>query len=128
VLRSQHPEGLAQEIWSMLCVYQALRDLITQPADRAGIDPDRISFKSALDAARRSAGTVLSPRRLKLAGEHLFADLPSRPIRRRQGRTSPRAVKRRPSGRYPSRGDQPTVRHVRRHIVVHLLTPKIDGG
>lgn len=48
VLRSHHPEGLAQEIWSMRCVCQALRDLITQAADRAGIDPDRISFKSAL--------------------------------------------------------------------------------
>jgi hypothetical protein len=45
----------------MLCVYQALRDLITQAADRAGIDPDRISFKSALDAARRTAGTALPP-------------------------------------------------------------------
>jgi len=45
----------------MLCVYQALCDLITQAADRAGIDPDRISFKSALDAARRPAGTALPP-------------------------------------------------------------------
>jgi hypothetical protein len=50
----------------MLCVYQALRDLIAQAADRTGIDPDRISFNSALDAARRSAGTA-PPRRIKRA-------------------------------------------------------------
>ena len=61
VLRSHHPDGVRQEIWAMLCVYQALRNLITQAADQAGIDPDRISFKSALDAARRSTGSVISP-------------------------------------------------------------------
>lgn len=61
VLRSHHPDGVRQEIWAMLCVYQALRDLITQAADQAGIDPDRISFKSALDAARRSTGSAISP-------------------------------------------------------------------
>jgi len=36
VLRSHHPDGVRQEIWAMLCVYQALRDLITQAADQAG--------------------------------------------------------------------------------------------
>jgi hypothetical protein len=61
VLRSQDPAGVRQEIWAMLCVYQALRQLITKAADQAGIDPDRISFKSALNAARRSTGTAISP-------------------------------------------------------------------
>jgi CO/xanthine dehydrogenase Mo-binding subunit len=70
----------------MLCVYQALRDLIAQAADRTGIDPDRISFNSALDAARRSAGTAPPP--ADQARDHLLADLTSRPIRRREGRTN----------------------------------------
>jgi hypothetical protein len=61
VLRSQDPAGVRQEIWAMLCVYQALRQLITRAADQAGIDPDRISFKNALNAARRSTGTAISP-------------------------------------------------------------------
>ncbi len=61
VLRSQHPAGVRQEIWAMLCVYQALRQLITKAADQAGIDPDRISFNNALNAARRSTGTAISP-------------------------------------------------------------------
>jgi len=71
----------------MLCVYQALRDLITQAADRTGIDPDRISFNSAMDAARRSAGTAL-PTPADQARDHPLADLTSRPIRRREGRTT----------------------------------------
>ena len=40
---------------------RVIQYLITQAADQAGIDPDRISFKSALDAARRSAGSAISP-------------------------------------------------------------------
>jgi hypothetical protein len=53
---------IAQEFWAMVCVYQAIRDLIDHAAT-PGLDPSRISFKRTLEAARDSATrAVLSPR------------------------------------------------------------------
>lgn len=64
VLRSRTPDMVAQEFWAMLCVYQAIRDLIGQAAP-PGLDPGRVSFKRALHAARDSVTrAALSPRRL----------------------------------------------------------------
>jgi hypothetical protein len=54
ILRSQRPDGVRQEIWAMLCVYQALRGLMTNAAHTADTPPLRISFTRALNAARRS--------------------------------------------------------------------------
>jgi hypothetical protein len=54
VLRSHSPEGVRQEIWAMLCVYQALRSLMATTAQAADTPPLRISFTRALHAARRS--------------------------------------------------------------------------
>jgi hypothetical protein len=54
ILRSHSPDGVRQEIWAMLCVYQALRGLISVTAQAADISPLRISFTRTLDAARRS--------------------------------------------------------------------------
>lgn len=54
VLRSRHPEGVRQEIWAMLCVYQALRTLMADTAQTTDIPVLRISFTRALNAARRS--------------------------------------------------------------------------
>jgi len=46
----------------MLCVYQAIRDLISYAAP-PGSDPSQISFKRALDTARDSTTrAVPSPR------------------------------------------------------------------
>jgi hypothetical protein len=62
VLRSKTPTMVAQEFWAMLCVYQAIRHLITRAAPPR-LDPSRISFKRALSAARDSATrAALSPR------------------------------------------------------------------
>jgi len=63
VLRSKTPDMVAQEFWAMLCVYQAIRDLIARAAP-PGLDPGRVSFKRAAEAARDSATrAALSPRR-----------------------------------------------------------------
>lgn len=62
VLRSKTPAMAQQEFWAMLCVYQAIRDLISYAAP-PGLDPGRISFKGALEAARDSTTrAALSPR------------------------------------------------------------------
>lgn len=54
ILRSHHPDGVRQEIWAMLCVYQALRSLMADAAHATGTPPPRVSFTRALHAARRS--------------------------------------------------------------------------
>jgi transposase IS4-like protein/DDE family transposase len=53
VLRSGDPEGLRQEIWALLALYQALRIAITDAVATApGTDPDRASYQIAVDTAR----------------------------------------------------------------------------
>jgi hypothetical protein len=55
ILRSRLPELVHQEIWAFLLVHHALSALITQAAQAADLDPDRISFTRALRIARRTA-------------------------------------------------------------------------
>ena len=55
VLRSKKPDGVLQEIWAILAVYQGLRHLICQAAAAAGAGPWRIPFARTLRAARRPA-------------------------------------------------------------------------
>ena len=64
VLRSKSPDMIRQELYALLCVYQAIRTLICHAADTAGLDPDRISFTHAKHAipARVSDAAALSPR------------------------------------------------------------------
>jgi hypothetical protein len=62
VLRSHTPQMIAQEFWAFCCVYQAVRELISYAAP-PGLDPGRISFKHAVEAARNSlTWAALSPR------------------------------------------------------------------
>lgn len=68
VLRSQHPEGVEQEIFAFLLVHHALRDLMHQAAHQAGRDPDRISFTRTLRVVRRH-----------VTGQAAFSPLPTHP-------------------------------------------------
>lgn len=52
VLRSKSPTLIRQEIYAMLCCYQAIRTLISHAADTTGLDPGRISFTHARDGIR----------------------------------------------------------------------------
>ncbi|MGE5289533.1 MAG: transposase [Micromonosporaceae bacterium] len=52
VLRSKSPPMIRQEIYAMLCCYQAIRTLISHAASDAGLDPAQISFTRARDAIR----------------------------------------------------------------------------
>jgi Transposase DDE domain len=53
LLRSKTPTMVAQEFWAMVCVYQAVRDLVGHAATPS-LDPSQISFKRAIQAARDS--------------------------------------------------------------------------
>lgn len=53
VLRSRDPEGLKQEMWALLALYQALRIAITDAiATVPGTDPDRASYQIAVQTAQ----------------------------------------------------------------------------
>ena len=54
VLRSKSPDLVLQEIWGHLCCHYAIRTLMWEAADHAGVDPDRVSFTASLRIARRS--------------------------------------------------------------------------
>jgi hypothetical protein len=85
VLRSRTPAELDQEVWAILAVYQAVKRLghdaaATQP----GLDPDRISFTVAVNAARtqvilatatEAADCPTGPPGLGPVGRAVLADL-----------------------------------------------------
>jgi hypothetical protein len=53
VLRSGDRFGIAQEVWGLLALYQAIRTAMADAALTApGLDPDRCSFTVAVQAAR----------------------------------------------------------------------------
>lgn len=54
VLRSKSPDLVLQEIWGHLCCHYAIRTLMFEAAEAADVDPDRVSFVTALRIARRS--------------------------------------------------------------------------
>jgi hypothetical protein len=66
VLRARTPDGLAQEIYALLCAYQVLRTAMADATGtRPGVDPDRASFTVAINTARSQLEKAAesSPRR-----------------------------------------------------------------
>lgn len=59
--RSKSPTMVRQELYALLCCYQAIRQVIDQAARQAGHEPGRISFPPVLDAVRHSVARALSP-------------------------------------------------------------------
>jgi Insertion element 4 transposase N-terminal/Transposase DDE domain len=88
VLRSTDPDGIRQEIYAYLITYQAIRQLIIQAATSIGIDPDRLSFTTALRTVRRWITTTATTARTAALDEI------SQDTQHRRDRSNPRAVKR----------------------------------
>jgi hypothetical protein len=63
VLRSKDPEGVAQEMWALFAVYQAIYTLIGAAVDATGIPPDKISFPHALAAVTDTVTAGFPPSR-----------------------------------------------------------------
>ncbi|MCH7232233.1 transposase [Glycomyces sp. L485] len=64
VFRSRSPEGVRAEFWGLLCLYQAICDLVGHVALKAGVGPERISFAAARSFVRRTVawiGPAFSP-------------------------------------------------------------------
>jgi Insertion element 4 transposase N-terminal/Transposase DDE domain len=62
-LRSRSPDLVLQELYGLLITHYAIRRLMAEAADQAGIDPDRLSFTRALNIVRRqvTAQAAFSP-------------------------------------------------------------------
>src|SRR6202012_3449437 len=89
------PDLALAEIWAYLVTYQAVRALIARTAAGAGLDPARLSFTTALNTARATAG-LRPAAALTRAEETLLAP----PVPARPGRVRPRAL-REPGPAYP---------------------------
>lgn len=61
VLRSHDPEGVAQEMWALFAVYQAIHTLIGVAVDAVGVPPEKISFPHALAAVTDSVTAGFPP-------------------------------------------------------------------
>lgn len=63
VLRSRSPDMILQELYGLLVTHYAIRKLMTEAADQAGLDPDRLSFTRTLNIVRRqvTAQAAFSP-------------------------------------------------------------------
>ena len=127
VLRSKDPEGVAQEMWALFAVYQAIHTLIGAAVDATGIPPDKISFPHALAAATDSVTAGFPPQDLDLALATFLLKIldPGFFVRDRPDRASPRATKK--AGDFPARKDQPSVVRVTRRLQIHCLRPRPPG-
>jgi hypothetical protein len=63
ILRSRSPDLVLQELYGLLLTHYAIRQLITEAADQAELDPDRLSFTRTLNIVRRqvTAQAAFSP-------------------------------------------------------------------
>jgi hypothetical protein len=114
VLRSTDPDGIRQEIYAYLITYQAIRHLITEAATHAGVDPDRLSFTTALRAVRRwiTTATTATAAILATARAAVLTEI-SHDRHHRRDRSSPRAVKR-------SQAPYPAKRHASQQVSTHV--------
>jgi hypothetical protein len=63
ILRSRSPDLVLQELYGLLITHYAVRQLMTEAADQAEIDPSRLSFTRTLNIVRRqvTAQAAFSP-------------------------------------------------------------------
>jgi hypothetical protein len=103
-LRSRTPDGIAQEAYAFLIVYQALTTLRVDAATTARLDPDRISFLITIRAVRADIANPAPPAHRR---QTLITDMIDDRLGPRRPRSSPR--QRVPtSGKYTfKRRDQP---------------------
>ncbi|MFL4905605.1 IS4 family transposase [Streptomyces sp. MMS24-I2-30] len=130
VLRARTPEGIDQEIYALLVVYQLLRTAMADATNtQAGIDPDRAGFGIAWQTARDQiilaagvfAGTVIDL--AGTIGRHVLAGL----LPARRLRVSPRIVKRAIS-KYQARGPRIDRTSYKATTSIDILTPALDNA
>ncbi|MDK8434787.1 transposase [Brevibacterium sp. H-BE7] len=130
VLRGRRPAAVAQEVWVLLCAYQILRTAISDTAlARPDVDPDRISFTTALRTARDEvirAADAIADTAIDLVGRIGTARL-NEVMPARRARTRQRVIKRAIS-KYRAKGrDTIDRRTYPSTLRTRILTPDPDG-
>lgn len=124
VLRARTPDGIAQEIYALLTVYQVLRTAMTDATDsQPATSPDRASFTTALNAARQqltNAANVIADTTIDLVGAigravlaHLLPD--------RRIRVKTRMIKR-SNSKHQARGSNIDRRSYKATIAIDIIT------
>lgn len=96
IFRSKLPVFVEQELYAMLTLYNLLRDLINQAAQKNGIDPLRVSFVDTLQTVIDVIPAMqrAPPQRLRILYDHLLDDIARCVMKRwRRKRAYPRVVK-----------------------------------
>lgn len=97
-LRSQQPEGIAQEIWGALIAYNLVRLEMTKAAIQAKVEPTDLSFLRALHIMQHEMiwAVGMAPGKLPAHLVRLRAQMQFAIVEKRRGRQCPRVVKARP--------------------------------
>jgi hypothetical protein len=128
VLRSRRPEGVYQEIYAILAVYQALRRLIGRAVEGTGIAPARVPFTRALNEARRQTRRAAgrNPTRLAKATARTTKHLIRRLHPIRDPRSWPRSLKR-TWRRYIARKPGENGHNVTHTLILYKIEPQPSG-
>jgi len=98
-LRCKSPDMAEKELLAYLVAHNLIRCVMAEAVARHPVDLERVSFKGSVDALRQYSAAIAQARNRKMRDqlwEDLLWNLVRDLVRRRPGRTEPRAVKRRP--------------------------------
>src|ERR1043165_8413289 len=98
VLRCESPEMVRKEIWVHLLAYNLIRKVMADAAEKHGILPREISFKTALEALLACTPYMaqMAPTQAEISYAHLWDPLCPHRVGDRPDRSEPRLKKRRP--------------------------------
>ena len=125
VLRARTPDGVQQELYALLIVYHLLRTAMVDATDsRPGLDPDRASFTTALNAARDQivhAAGIIADTTIDLVGvigAHVLAHL----LPERRIRVKTRMIKR-SNSKYQARGPNIDRHSYKATTSINIISP-----
>ena len=98
-LRSQKPVGVIQELYGLLMAHYAVRKIMLEAAQQAGLDPDRLSFINALHLIGNAIPEfqLTAPCHRPALFQRLLSDIARFHLPPRQPRSNPRVIKRKMS-------------------------------
>jgi hypothetical protein len=128
-LRSRTPVGVIQELYGVLLAHYAVRLLMHEAAQRADLDPDRLSFVHALEVVREAVSEfqMVAPEQMAALYTRLLDDIAAKRLPERRPRTNPRVVKQKMSNfklKRPEHYQPPKpMRSFRDAVVVQQVPP-----
>lgn len=98
-LRSQKPEGVIQELYGLLLAHYAIRRVMVDAGEMAGVAPRRLSFVHAVHVVRRGVAEfqMVAQEQQGVLYERLLRDVARGKLPVRDGRINPRVVRRQQS-------------------------------